>query len=99
MPSIAQTQEFPVCVRCGKPVEVHQKEYDLHERMHWLCFHLEFEHEGDPDKACADPSCPWWHIQVYRQQLEKMGVNSSDILNQAIVNRWHLGNDDSSVAE
>ena len=30
--------------------------------MHWACFHYEFEHgldgSGDPDIACADPTCP-----------------------------------------
>jgi hypothetical protein len=27
------------------------------EQMHSLCFHLEFEHHGDPDESCWDPSC------------------------------------------
>jgi len=26
--------------------------------MHWVCFHFEFEHQGDPDAPCRDPSCP-----------------------------------------
>jgi len=39
--------------------------YETYERMHWACFHYEFEHllgdgaeTGDPDIACGDPSCP-----------------------------------------
>jgi hypothetical protein len=32
--------------------------YDVFERMHWVCFHFEFEHRGDPDAPCSDPSCP-----------------------------------------
>jgi hypothetical protein len=51
----------PICVRCGRPVQQNRDHYDIFERMHWVCFHYEFEHdggEGDPDVACADPSCP-----------------------------------------
>jgi hypothetical protein len=35
--------------------------YETFERMHWVCFHYEFEHEAssaDPDIACKNPSCP-----------------------------------------
>jgi hypothetical protein len=39
-------------------VERNRSNYETFEKMHWLCFHLEFEHDGDPDIACADPSCP-----------------------------------------
>ncbi len=55
-------EEYPICVRCGKPVTVLRDFYEQQERMHWLCFHLAFEHNTDPDVACDDPSCPW---QVY----------------------------------
>ncbi len=44
-------EQEKLCKRCGKPVEVFAADYDLFEQMHWLCFHLEFEHEGDPDEA------------------------------------------------
>jgi hypothetical protein len=43
-----------LCVRCGKPVTVHAGEYEIFEKMHWLCFHLEFEHAGDPDEPCGE---------------------------------------------
>jgi len=33
--------------------------YNTFERMHWVCFHLEFEHQADPDEVCSDPSCFW----------------------------------------
>jgi hypothetical protein len=49
------------CVRCGRPVVRNQDSYVALERMHWVCFHYEFEHFdgiGDPDQACSDPSCP-----------------------------------------
>jgi hypothetical protein len=55
--------QLPVCVRCGRVVRVNADLYDTFERMHWVCFHYEFEHEAgepdlDPDQACDDPSCP-----------------------------------------
>lgn len=47
------------CVRCGKPVVRKRDQYDTFERMHWVCFHYEFEHSpADADTACGDPSCP-----------------------------------------
>ncbi|MDF4251410.1 hypothetical protein [Streptomyces sp. WMMB303] len=54
---------LPVCVRCGRVVRVNADLYDTFERMHWVCFHYEFEHavgdpDRDPDQACDDPSCP-----------------------------------------
>jgi hypothetical protein len=54
---------LPVCIRCGRPVRVNADQYEVFERMHWVCFHYEFEHEtavadGDPDQACRDPGCP-----------------------------------------
>jgi hypothetical protein len=53
--------------------------------MHWLCFHLEFEHDGDPDVACADPSCLWWHIDVFRRRLEELGENPQAVLDNAVM--------------
>ncbi|WP_051571559.1 hypothetical protein [Ruminiclostridium cellobioparum] len=42
------------------PVKKFFDEYEVFEQMHWLCFHLEFEHSNyDPDEPCDDPSCPW----------------------------------------
>ena len=60
--SVTERETFPVCVRCGRPVERNRDQYETFERMHWSCFHYEFEHEmagsGDPDIACNDPACP-----------------------------------------
>ena len=57
--------DFPVCRRCGHPVRRNRANYETFEQMHWLCFHLEFEHaaigpgsDGDPDVSCRDPHCP-----------------------------------------
>lgn len=48
------------CTACGGPVIRNQDQFETFERMHWVCFHYEFEHdsERDRDVACRDPSCP-----------------------------------------
>jgi len=80
--------KLPICVRCNKPVEENIAQYDVHEKMHWLCFHLEYEHDGDPDISCNDPSCPWWHIEVYKSKLKELGLNPEEIIDKAIDERW-----------
>jgi hypothetical protein len=51
--------EKPICVRCGLEVRVNRETYEILERMHWVCFHFEFEHTGfDPDEECDVPDCP-----------------------------------------
>lgn len=84
--------EQRICRRCNGPVIVNAERYDVFEQMHWLCFHLEFEHEGDPDKACGDPSCPWWHVEVYQEKLKQLGADPGEVLSEAINARWNLGN-------
>ena len=76
------------CVRCNLPVEKNAASYELFEGMHWLCFHLEFEHDADPDTPCSDPSCLWWHIQVFRQKLAKLGADPDKVIDEAIANRY-----------
>ena len=52
------TEEL-ICVRCGLEVRVKRESYEILERMHWVCFHFEFEHGGfDPDEECDAPDCP-----------------------------------------
>ena len=51
------------CVRCHRLVVREADRYDIFEKMHWSCFHFEFEHgvageTDDPDIACPDPACP-----------------------------------------
>ncbi|MDO5770365.1 MAG: hypothetical protein Q4P13_12750 [Psychrobacter sp.] len=70
-----KNKEALICIKCHKSVERHRADYELFEKMHWLCFHFEFEHEGDPDSPCSDPSCPQWRLQVYRDKLRSLGVD------------------------
>jgi len=37
-----------ICKRCQRPVIAQAEAYETFEQMHWLCFHLEYEHRGDP---------------------------------------------------
>lgn len=85
------SQDTLLCVRCGQPVVVYKDDYVTFERMHWLCFHLEYEHNADPDEACDDPSCPWWHIEVYKSKLQALGYDTRQVLDEAIVQRYNLG--------
>jgi hypothetical protein len=55
---VSASEEYPLCVRCGAPVRINRNRYDLFEKMHYLCFHLEFEHgDYDPDEFCHVPGC------------------------------------------
>jgi hypothetical protein len=52
------TEEL-ICVRCGLEVRVNRESYEIFERMHYVCFHFEFEHMGfDPDEECDAHGCP-----------------------------------------
>lgn len=79
-----------ICVHCDKPVEKYSEDYEVFEKMHWLCFHLVFEHEGDPDVTCNDPACPWWHIEVMRNKLSELGVSPDSVITEAVNKKWNL---------
>jgi hypothetical protein len=51
------------CRRCRYPVRMSPDNYEIFERMHFVCFHYEFEHrsgvpDNDPDVDCGLPGCP-----------------------------------------
>jgi hypothetical protein len=49
--------------------------------MHWMCFHLEYEHDTDPDVACGDySSCPWWTIRYYEEKLRELSVDPKEVV-------------------
>ena len=57
-------EQVQTCRRCDRPVVREAYNFEVFERMHWSCFHYEFEHQAagsaddDPDIACRDPACP-----------------------------------------
>lgn len=52
--------ESLICVRCKKPVVRNAEYFDsVFERMHYVCFHYEFEHgTTDVDEECGGGGCP-----------------------------------------
>lgn len=81
-------EEIPACELCGKPVIANQDYYDVFERMHWLCFHIIFEHRADADEPCTDPSCPWWHLELYRRKLTELGYDPDKVISCAMDERY-----------
>ena len=49
----------PTCRRCGRAVQTSAESFEVFERMHYVCFHYEFEHgEVDVDEECSAGGCP-----------------------------------------
>jgi len=82
------TENEKICVRCEKPVVASRDYYEVQEKMHWLCFHFEFEHEGDPDRPCSDPSCPWWQIEILKEKLRSLSIDPDEVISEAISQKW-----------
>ena len=65
--------EKKICKSCGKPVVVFKEDYDIFEQMHWICFHLKYEHgDYDPDEPCDDPSCLWNRIEELEKTVSEL---------------------------
>lgn len=79
-----------ICRHCKQPVVVNADNYGIFEDMHWLCFHLSYEHHADPDEKCDDPSCPWWHMEVMQNKLKELGCDPQVVMDEAITERWKL---------
>jgi hypothetical protein len=79
------TDAIPRCARCGRPIEVNRDlAAERFAGMHWLCFHLEVEHPGDPDAPCASPTCHVARPAIYAQALRDAGLDPHAILREAI---------------
>ena len=56
--------EASKCVRCARQVTVSAEQYETLERMHYVCFHYEYEHDRgardgvDVDADCGLLGCP-----------------------------------------
>ena len=76
---------LPRCARCDRPIEVNRDlAAERFRGMHWLCFHLAFEHPGDPDAACASPTCHVARPQLYAQALRDAGVDPHAVVREAV---------------
>ena len=65
----------PLCRRCGLPVEASAQDFDVFEQMHYVCFHYEFEHQGDPDVECSAGGCPSSGIRLPAKIVRTDGVD------------------------
>jgi len=55
---VASEKELLNCARCGRPFRVSREHDETSERMHYVCFHYEFEHDPfDPDEECSAGGC------------------------------------------
>jgi hypothetical protein len=44
---------------------VNRDSYEIFERMHYVCFHCEFEHDPyDPDEECNADGCPSFRLDA-----------------------------------
>jgi len=68
------------CRRCQRAITTDPAlASDMFEGMHWLCFHLEFEHTGDPDVPCGDPTC--YRTPQIRESL--VPASATDLADEA----------------
>ena len=74
------TKDNLICIRCNQPVIKNKEHYETFERMHWICFHLEYEHHADPDEPCEDPSCPWKRLEIYKKKLQEFGIDPDELI-------------------
>jgi hypothetical protein len=60
------------CTRCARPVRVSADQFEVFERMHYVCFHYEYEHDPfDPDEECNAGGCPSAHLDSSPRQLRE----------------------------
>jgi len=76
------------CKGCGQEVVDTGNTYEMFEGMHWLCFHLAYEHTGSPDEPCDSRLCPIWHLKILKEHLVSSGENPESIINDAVEKHW-----------
>lgn len=76
--------QSPECQRCGKPVVASAADYDVFEHMHYVCFHYEFEHPGDPDTECVAGGCPASGVSLPSRLVRTDGVDISQAGNTVV---------------
>jgi hypothetical protein len=77
---VAKMTSLPSCRKCGRRIEANAANAGIFEGMHWLCFHLEYEHDADPDIACGDyAGCPWWTIDHLKEKLKDLAESARSV--------------------
>ncbi|WP_198949900.1 hypothetical protein [Kineosporia sp. A_224] len=75
---------LPACRRCARPVVAGAADYDLFEQMHYMCFHYEFEHRGDPDVECDAGGCPAAGLGLAPLRVRTEGVDVAQAGNTVV---------------
>ena len=67
----------PVCVRCHRPVRVGARQFEVFEKMHYVRFHHDFEHDpADPDEECQAGGCPSFRLDAPSTALRGLELHS-----------------------
>jgi hypothetical protein len=77
----------PLCRVCGKPVGTIRDDFGDPPDVHIICRHFAFEHEGNPDQPCGHINCPQFLLQTYRLKLASLGIDTDDVVEEAIQKR------------
>lgn len=81
-------KSLPLCRLCGKPVGPHNPDFlDPAPDMHHICYHIAFEHDADPDEPCRHINCLQFLLQTYREKLAQLGVDTDDVVEEALQRR------------
>jgi len=63
---------------------VNTVDYDVFEQMHYVCFHYEFEHPGDPDLECDAGGCPAAGVHHASRFIRTDGVDLTNAANTLV---------------
>ena len=80
-----QPPQTLLCARCDREVVDARDSYEVFERMHYVCFHFEFEHDTTQMSGCEAMGCPsselggpWSHPKLpIPQQVGRVGKKRS----------------------
>lgn len=82
--------EALTCRRCRRPVVASAADYEIFEQMHYVCFHYEFEHEGDPDVECGAGGCPARGITLPSPMSRIEGVDIAHSADDKVLSEFDL---------
>jgi len=75
-----------ICRRCHRLVVISADQYEVFERMHYSCFHYEFEHDPfDPDEECTAGGCPAQSIHPHPERRPASWIDSD---HQSLASGW-----------
>jgi hypothetical protein len=71
---------------------VNRDSFEIFKRMHYVCFHYEFEHDGfDPDEECDAGGCPPAWTSMARAHCDFALLDRADRAAEDTGGRGHSG--------